>query len=51
MTGKTQPSAELFDVTFTKAHRHGGKDYKIGDTAQVTAKAREKLRKRDVIKG
>lgn len=36
-------------VKFIKPHRHGGKDYKAGDSLKVTAREKEKLKKAGVI--
>ncbi len=36
-------------VKFTKPHRHGGKDYKSGDSIDVTTREKEKLKNAGVI--
>ncbi len=36
-------------VKLTKPHRHGGKDYKAGDSLEVTEREKEKLKKAGVI--
>lgn len=40
------PEPPREQVTFARKHRHGGVDYEKGETAQVSARAREKLAKR-----
>jgi len=40
---------KLVEVTFKKPHRHGGQDYKKGEKAKVTPRAKEKLEKLGVI--
>jgi len=37
-------------VTFIRAHRHGGKNYKVGDEALVTPSGKKKLLARQAVK-
>jgi len=51
MTVKKQAGDRgLVRVTFIRAWRHGGKDYKPDDPAEVTPAAKAKLLKREAIK-
>ena len=44
-------AASGIKVQFIRAHRHGGKDYRPGDQAEVSAAAKARLNAVGAIKG